>query len=159
MVRVDPAYTSVEGRWRFAGNLGWSVHEAAALCIGRRALGHRRRFGRRLRERLGVVRSALAAEAERRADEAKRWAKTGSPEEGRARTIAAGCQRIGTVLGQGRLLRSGGIGERDPAALRARDFPRWRRRRGERDGPWAALVMLQRVWWGRARLAGSAENP
>ena len=159
VIRVDPAYTSVEGRWRFAGNLGWSVHEAAALCIGRRAMGHRRRFGRRLRERLGVVRSALAAEAGRRTDEAKRWTKTGSPEEGRARTIAAGCRRIGTVLGQERLLRSGGIGEGDLAGLRARDFSRWRRRRGARDGPFAALVMLQRVRWGRALLAGSAENP
>ena len=111
------------------------------------------------RERLGVVRSALAAEAGRRTVAAKRRAKTGSPEEGRARTIAAGCKRIGTVLGQGRLLRSGGIGERDLAGLRARDFPRWRRRRGARDGPWAALVALQRVRWGRALFAGSAENP
>ncbi len=159
VVRVDPAYTSVEGRWRFAGDLGWSVHEAAALCIGRKALGHRRRFGRRLRERLGVVRSALAAEAGRRTAEAKRWAKRGSPEEGRARTIATGCKRIGTVLGQERLLRSGGIEDRDLAVLRATDFPRWRRRHGARDGPWAALVMLQRVRWGRALFAGSAENP
>ena len=145
---VDPAYTSVEGRWRFAGDLGWSVHEAAALCTGRKALGHRRRFGRRLRERLGVVRSALAADAGRRTAEAKR-----------ARTIAAGCKRIGTVLGQGRLLRSDGIGERDLVALRAKDFSRRRKRRGERDGPWAVLVMLQRARWGRARLAGSAKNP
>jgi len=160
VVLVDPAYTSVEGRWRFAGDLGWSVHEAAALCIGRKALGHRRRFPRRLRRRLGAVRSALAGEAVRRMDESTR-VKTakGSPEEGRARTIAAGCKRIGTMLGDGRLLRSGGIGERELAALRTRDFPRWRKRRGERDGPWAALVMLQRVRWGRALLTGSAENP
>jgi len=44
---VDPAYTSAEGRWRFAPDLGWSVHQAAALCIGRKALGQRRRFPRR----------------------------------------------------------------------------------------------------------------
>ena len=37
--------------------------------------------------------------------------------------------------------------------------PRWRRRRGARDGPWAAPVALQRSGWGRALLAGSAENP
>ena len=68
VVLVDPAYTSVEGRWRFAGNLGWSVHEAAALCTGRKAPGHRRRFGRRLRGRLGVVRSALAGRRMRQSD-------------------------------------------------------------------------------------------
>ena len=154
---MDPAYTSAEGRWRFAGTSG-GRYPRQRPCVpggGRRGT----RFGRRLRDRLGVARSALAAEAGRGTNEAKRWAKTGSPEEGRARTIAAGCKRIGTVLGQGRLLRSDGIGERDLAALRARDLSRWRRRRGARDGPWAALVILQRVRWGRALLAGSAENP
>ena len=158
---MDPAYTSAEGRWRFAPDLGWSVHEAAALCIGRKALGHRRRFSRRLRERVGALRASLGAEAKRRSGEAKRWAplERGSPQEGRARTIAAACTRIGTMLGDGRLPRSGAIGVRDLVALRARDFPRWRKRRGERDGPWAALVMLQRARWGRALLAGSAENP
>ena len=161
VVPVDPSYTSAEGRWRFAGKQGWSVHEAAALCIGRKALGLRRRFPRRMRGRLETVRKALAVEAGRRTDEAKRLATTekGSPMEGRARTIATTCKRIGTMLGEARLLRSGAIGVRDLDALRARDFPRWRRRRGERDGSWAALVMLQRARWGRALLAGSAENP
>jgi len=63
------------------------------------------------------------------------------------------------MLRDGMLLRSNAIGEDDLAALRARDLPRWRRRRGERDGPWAALVALQRQRWGRALFAGSAENP
>jgi IS605 OrfB family transposase len=158
---ADPAYTSAEGRWRFAPDLGWSVHEAAALCIGRKALGYRCRFPRRLRGRLETVRKALAAEAGRRTDEAKRLAmmEKGSPAEGRARTIATACQRIGTMLGEARLTGSGAIGARDLAALRARDFPRWRKRRDQRDGPWAALVALQRARWGRALLAGSAENP
>jgi len=158
---VDPAYTSAEGRWRFAHDLGWSVHETAALCIGRKALGYRRRFPRRLRGRLETVRKALATEAGRRTDEAKRPAATGkgSPTEGRARTIATVCKRIGTMLGETRLLRSRAIGARDLAALRVRDFSRWRKRRGERDGPWAALVALQRKRWGRALFAGSAENP
>jgi len=158
---VDPAYTSAEGRWRFAPDLGWSVHEAAALCIGRKALGLRRRFSRRLRGRLETVRQALAVEAGRRTDEAKRLATTekGSPTEGRARTIATTCKRIGTMLGEARLLRSGAIGARDLDVLRARGFPRWRKRRGERDGPWAALVALRRARWGRALLAGAAENP
>jgi hypothetical protein len=73
--------------------------------------------------------------------------------------MAAACQRIGTMLGDARLLRSGAIGARDLDALRARDFASWRQRRGERDGPWAALVALQRKRWGRALFAGSAENP
>ncbi len=63
------------------------------------------------------------------------------------------------MLGDERLLRSGAIGEDDLAVLRARDFPRWRKRRGERDGPWIALVALQRARWGRALFAGTAENP
>ena len=158
---VDPAYTSAEGRWRFADDLGWSVHEAAALCIGRKALGYRRRFPRRLRGRLETIRKVLATEARRRTDEAKRLAvaEDGSPAEGRAQTIATACKRIGTMLGDTRLLRSGAVGAKDLAVLRARDFSRWRKRRGERDGPWAALVALQRKRWGRALLAGAAENP
>ena len=158
---VDPSYTSAEGRWRFAGKQGWSVHEAAARCIGRKAQGHRRRFPQRLRKRVGALRVSLGAEAKRQSDEAKRWVQMerGSPMEGRARTMAVTCKRIGTMLGEARLLRSGAIGVRDLDALRARDFPRWRKRRGERDGPWAALVMLQRKRWGRELLAGSAENP
>ena len=158
---VDPAYTSAEGRWRFARDLGWSVHESAALCIGRKTLGYRRRFPRRLRGRLETVRKALATEAGRWTDETKRLAATekGSPVEGRARTFATACKRIGTILGDAPLTRSGAIGARDLAALHARNSPRWRKRRGERDGPWAALVALQRARWGRALLAWSAENP
>ena len=107
------------------------------------------------------VRASLGAEAKRQSEQAKRWVQMerGSPMEGRARTIASACKRIGTMLGEAHLLRSGASGVRDLDALRARDFPRWRKRRGERDGPWAALVMLQRARWGRALLAGSAENP
>ena len=158
---VDPAYTSAEGRWRFARDLGWSVHESAALCIGRKALGYRRWFPQRLRARLETVRKSLATEAGRRIDEAKRLARMekGSPAEGRARTIVTACQRIGTMLGEAQFLRSNAIGVRDLGALRARDFPRWRKRRSERDGPWVALVSLQRQRWGRALLAGTAENP
>jgi hypothetical protein len=157
---VDPAYTSAEGRWRFAPDLGWSVHEAAALCIGRKAPGYLRRFPRRLRGRLETVRQALAVEADQRTDEAKHLASVekGSPREG-ARTIATACQWIGAMLGETRLLRSGAIGARDLDALRARDFACGRQRRGKRDGPGAALVALQRKRWGRVLLAGSAENP
>ena len=158
---VDPAYTSAEGRWRFAGPLGWSVHEAGALCIGRKGLGQARRFPRRARKHIERVCQALGAEAQRWKVEAKRLAttETGSPAEGRARTIAANCKRIGTMLGSERILRANAIGERDLTALRGRAFVRWRKRRGQRDGPWAALVAPQRARWGRALFAGSAKNP
>jgi IS605 OrfB family transposase len=36
---VNPAYTSVIGRVKFAKRYGLSIHESAALCIGRRYLG------------------------------------------------------------------------------------------------------------------------
>ena len=38
-VRIDPAYTSMIGRVKFARPYGLSVHAAAALSIGRRAMG------------------------------------------------------------------------------------------------------------------------
>ena len=74
-------------------------------------------------------------------------------------SIATACIRIGTMLGEARLLRSGAIGATGRNAWAARDFPRGRERRGARDGPWAALVALQQKRRGRVLLAGSAENP
>ena len=59
VTQVDPAYTSAEGRWRFAGDRGWSVHEAAALCIGRKALGQAHRFPRQARKHIERVCQAL----------------------------------------------------------------------------------------------------
>jgi IS605 OrfB family transposase len=37
--KVNPAYTSVIGRFKYSGKYGLSVHEAAAFVIGRRGLG------------------------------------------------------------------------------------------------------------------------
>ncbi len=42
-VRVNPAYTSLIGRVKFARLYGLSAHAAAALSIGRRAMGHSER--------------------------------------------------------------------------------------------------------------------
>ena len=58
-------------------------------------------WGLPLRGRLGAVRSALAAEARRRMDEGKRWAKAekGWPQEGRTGSIAAACKRTGRSWG------------------------------------------------------------
>ena len=38
-VRINPAYTSLSGRVKFARLYGLSAHAAAALSIGRRAMG------------------------------------------------------------------------------------------------------------------------
>ena len=45
---VNPAYTSVIGRAKFSKRYGLSIHESAALCIGRRFLGASERLPRRL---------------------------------------------------------------------------------------------------------------
>ncbi|WP_070104536.1 IS200/IS605 family accessory protein TnpB-related protein [Saccharococcus caldoxylosilyticus] len=39
--KVNPAYTSVIGRFKYRKKYGLSVHESAALVIGRRGLGFR----------------------------------------------------------------------------------------------------------------------
>lgn len=48
--RVNPAYTSVIGRAKFCKRYGLSIHESAALCIGRRSLGVSERLPRHLNE-------------------------------------------------------------------------------------------------------------
>lgn len=45
---VNPAYTSVIGRLKFAARYGLTVHESAALCIARRFQGVSERLPRRL---------------------------------------------------------------------------------------------------------------
>ena len=42
-VRVNPAYTCLIGRMKFARLYGLSAHAAASLSIGRRAMGHSER--------------------------------------------------------------------------------------------------------------------
>ena len=39
VISVNPAYTSLIGRVKFSARYGLSIHQAAALCIGRRFLG------------------------------------------------------------------------------------------------------------------------
>lgn len=46
--QVNPAYTSIIGRVKFANRYGLSIHHAAALCIGRRFLGLSERVPRHL---------------------------------------------------------------------------------------------------------------
>jgi IS605 OrfB family transposase len=49
--QVNPAFTSLIGRIKFAKRYGLSIHQAAALCIGRRLLG----FSERLPRHLGYI--------------------------------------------------------------------------------------------------------
>ena len=44
--RVNPAYTSIIGRVKFARRYGLSVHEAASVTIARRAMGYSERLSR-----------------------------------------------------------------------------------------------------------------
>jgi len=50
--QVNPAYTSVIGRFKYSKNYGLSVHEAAALVIGRRGLGYREKLPKELIQKL-----------------------------------------------------------------------------------------------------------
>lgn len=44
---VNPAYTSVIGRLKYANRKGISVHKAASYVIARRGMGYRERLSRR----------------------------------------------------------------------------------------------------------------
>jgi IS605 OrfB family transposase len=46
--KVNPAYTSVIGRFKYMKKYGLSVHESAALVIGRRGLGYHERLPKEL---------------------------------------------------------------------------------------------------------------
>jgi IS605 OrfB family transposase len=46
--KVNPAYTSVIGRFKYRKKYGLSVHESAALVIGRRGLGYQERLPKEL---------------------------------------------------------------------------------------------------------------
>ncbi len=50
--QVNPAYTSVIGRFKYAEKYGLSVHEAAALVIGRRGLGFKEKLPKELIQKL-----------------------------------------------------------------------------------------------------------
>jgi IS605 OrfB family transposase len=77
LISVNPAFTSVIGRGKFAMGYGLSVHRAAAMAIARRALN----FGEKLRTRSAG--SALALPARNRTRHVwhnwGRWAKAQRP--------------------------------------------------------------------------------
>lgn len=77
LIEVNPAFTSVIGRGKFANGYGLSVHRAAACAIARRA----QHFGEKLRTRF--ARTALALPARNRTRHVwhdwGRWAKAQRP--------------------------------------------------------------------------------
>jgi IS605 OrfB family transposase len=82
LIEVNPAFTSVIGRGKFANGYGLSGHRAAACAIARRAL----HFGEKLRTR--SARTALALPARNRARHVwhdwGRWAKAQRPRRHRS---------------------------------------------------------------------------
>lgn len=59
VVQVDPAFTSVIGGFKYQASLGLSVHQAAALTIGRRALGRRERIDTGTLQRIQKLREDI----------------------------------------------------------------------------------------------------
>lgn len=59
VIPVDPAFTSVIGGFKYQESLGLSVHQAAALTIGRRALGIRERIAGGALQRLKTLREDI----------------------------------------------------------------------------------------------------
>ncbi|CAH2603355.1 transposase [Rhodovastum atsumiense] len=124
LVKVNPAFTSVIGRWKYAKCRGMSAHHAAALCIGRKALGH----GERLVSMDGTALDSparMSPRAERRRWRGVRrlsregahlpvrtaWSGTGTAGKGvpkgtatattrKARPARTGCRSAGTVQPQ-----------------------------------------------------------
>ena len=66
LIIVNPAYTSVMGRVRYAKPLGLGVHHAAAFVIGRRAMGCRERLPSVIQVVTGPVVSTLTLPARNR---------------------------------------------------------------------------------------------
>ena len=71
--RVNPAYTSVIGKYKYAEQLGLSAHQAAALVIARRGLGFRERVPRKVQQLipqivLNVTKLCPAMEAKARCE-------------------------------------------------------------------------------------------
>ena len=59
VIFVNPAYTSVIGRLKYAEMFGLNEHQAAAYIIRRRGIGFRRKIPKRLR---GLLRSSASPE-------------------------------------------------------------------------------------------------
>jgi len=59
--QVNPAYTSIIGKYKYATSLGLSFHQAAALVIARRGLGFRERISKKIQLLISVLISKLSS--------------------------------------------------------------------------------------------------
>jgi IS605 OrfB family transposase len=76
--QVNPAYSSIIGRFKFSSRYGMSVHQAAALVIARRFLGFSERLPRLARDylyRVGRIQSTLGKPADSPKHVWSRWGK------------------------------------------------------------------------------------
>jgi len=59
--KVNPAYTSIIGKYKYATDYGLSFHQAAALVIARRGLGFRERIPKKIQRLVSVLISKLSS--------------------------------------------------------------------------------------------------
>jgi hypothetical protein len=57
--KVNPAYTSVIGKYKYATSLGLNFHQAAAFVIARRGLGFRERIPKKIQRLIDSLISKL----------------------------------------------------------------------------------------------------
>lgn len=82
--RVPPRHTSAIGHWKYMRRYAVPVHCAAALVIGRRAMGYRERVTKELRQRVARIKQNLAQKV-----------SPDKPREGEGMT-----RRAGSILGR-----------------------------------------------------------
>jgi IS605 OrfB family transposase len=76
VVKINPAYTSVIGKHKYAAAHKMSEHEAAAFVIARRAQGRIERLPKKIVAQLPLLRERLMAEAkDKKRGRYLRWAK------------------------------------------------------------------------------------
>jgi hypothetical protein len=71
IVQVNPAYSTVIGKHKYANAYGMSIHEAAAFVLARRGQGRKERLPKRIVAQLPRLRKRLIAEAERKSQSEK----------------------------------------------------------------------------------------
>ncbi len=64
VVEVNPAYSSIIGRYKYADGYGLSTHEAAALVIARRGQGREERLPKKIVAKLPALEARLRQEAQ-----------------------------------------------------------------------------------------------
>ena len=74
IIKVNPAFSSIIGKYKYQHQYGISVHQAAALVIGRRALGYKERIPLKL---INFMKRKLAKNKFKQFLGSKEWSKWG----------------------------------------------------------------------------------